>query len=495
MKPFARSVVAASFLVVGGWWIVDVAMSSASENGHSETAGMSATSHPTLRGISADGLVRGMAAGVLYIDRDGDGYGVAAPLGPDADDGDANVNTPESVLGVYGTLEAFLAHRGYNVGNLWYVEHPDGTAGAKRTFQRIGKGLRAGDVVVFRAGRYRGKHVLASRQLQGTANRPIVVMAYPGEKVVLDGEASSISTKYCRYMIYDGFIVDHTEGSSKAGIETHSSSFITYRNLEVKGHYRGWFAMQDLHGVTMADSVIHDNLASHGIYLGARDKPCSDITVRDNIIYHAGRHGIQFSGRVRNLRIEGNVIHSNSYGGVSLVNGVHDSAVRGNVIFNNNRQGVIFHDYDDTPKSGIVAYDQPNNVVADNIIWVGEHSWSGSAHEPRGHAAVDLNDSTAKQVAKLGGTVIRDNVLMTSAGPTVRMSDERFVSGVTITNNLMCRTGGPGRSLRVARKDYRLLATENLSEDISGNRFADPGFADVSPANWARPEAFDFSRP
>ena len=40
---------------------------------------------------------------VNYIDRDGDGYGVAAPNGPDADDRDPTVNTYESALAKYGS--------------------------------------------------------------------------------------------------------------------------------------------------------------------------------------------------------------------------------------------------------------------------------------------------------------------------------------------------------------------------------------------------------
>jgi len=47
-----------------------------------------------------------------YIDADGDGYGPGSPNGPDADDGDPDVNTAASVAKAAGSMEKFLAKRG-----------------------------------------------------------------------------------------------------------------------------------------------------------------------------------------------------------------------------------------------------------------------------------------------------------------------------------------------------------------------------------------------
>ncbi|PIE35363.1 hypothetical protein CSA56_04360, partial [candidate division KSB3 bacterium] len=49
----------------------------------------------------------------LYIDKDGDGYGVGpTPNGPDADDTDPTVTTYDSAMAKYGTMEALLNHLG-----------------------------------------------------------------------------------------------------------------------------------------------------------------------------------------------------------------------------------------------------------------------------------------------------------------------------------------------------------------------------------------------
>ena len=46
----------------------------------------------------------------FYIDNDGDGYGVASPKGPDADDKDATVNTTASAMAKYGSIDNYVRH-------------------------------------------------------------------------------------------------------------------------------------------------------------------------------------------------------------------------------------------------------------------------------------------------------------------------------------------------------------------------------------------------
>ena len=56
-----------------------------------------------------------------YIDKDCDGYGVASPLGVDADDNDPEVNTPETVIAKYKNLTNFLHHLGYYPDRIFYI--------------------------------------------------------------------------------------------------------------------------------------------------------------------------------------------------------------------------------------------------------------------------------------------------------------------------------------------------------------------------------------
>lgn len=132
---------------------------------------------------------------VYHIDRDGDGYGPAAPLGADADDRDAAVNTPATMLARYGTLETFLAQRGYHPLRILFLSLAgndttgDGTAANPlHTWNKVRPLLRAGDMVIYRGGDCapgvgRNPYRIEGNGLQGTAEAPIVIMAYPGERV------------------------------------------------------------------------------------------------------------------------------------------------------------------------------------------------------------------------------------------------------------------------------------------------------------------------
>ena len=426
--------------------------------------------------VPGDAPVTEGGANALYIDRDGDGYGVASPLGPDADDGDADVHSYASAIAKHGSLENFLHYLGYSPERI--LSGPVAV-----------ESLLPGDVVIYEAGTYSSTYALSCQYLAGTAEKPIVFLAKPGERVVLEGSTVSIKVKHSSHLIFDGFVLEHGSGSSEAGLSTNFNDHITYRNLEVMHHYRGWFGMQDLHDILMEDSVVHDNLGSHGIYLGARDLPNSNITIRDCLVYRSGYNGIQHNGRIANFVIENNILHSNTNSGVSLVNGAHDSVIRGNLIFNNDSPGIVFHHGDSLP-----AYDQVNNVIEDNVIWVGRTGWRGDTQEPSGHATVKLNDSTAAQIASMDGTVIRNNILMTYRGPIVARSSSRFLGGVTIENNLVFRTDGPSEVLTVESLVYDFAAFEAISSLIHDNTYEDPGFADVSVEYYATPEAFDFHR-
>ena len=128
---------------------------------------------------------------IYYIDRDGDGFGIGLGyvLGPDADDNDAGVNTPQSVLGKYGTLDKFLAYKGYTALRKIFISPGGNDAQAKvgsadapyATWSAVKKILQPGDVVLFREGTYPER--ISNKNFGGTKEFSIIIMAYPGETV------------------------------------------------------------------------------------------------------------------------------------------------------------------------------------------------------------------------------------------------------------------------------------------------------------------------
>ena len=407
-----------------------------------------------------------------HIDRDGDGRGVASPLGPDADDTDPNVTTLGSALQKYGSLEAFLNYLGYYPQRMIFVSKYGNNATAEvgnidRPFTSYGSvpgGVQPGDVVIYREGTWQSNYIFNATNVHGTAGEPIVFMAMPGERVVFDATDQSIEVGYSSNLVLDGFICANTQGWYGKGIGTKFSSNIVFRNLDSSGHTWGMIGNKDLHDILIEYSVFHDNPIEHGVYLCGDFIGDSDITFRNNII------------------------HSNNLGGISLLLGVQESVFRNNLIFNNNKQGIILYNYDDyTP-----AFDQINNVLENNLIWIGRYSWNGGT-EPKDYCGVLVKDGTAAQEHDLGHNTFRNNIIVTYYGEAFRFSKADFADTTTIESNLIYRVGGDGAVMYVAGSTCDFAGFESFSPLISGNTFAQPKFADVSINYYLTPEKFDFT--
>jgi len=451
--------------------------------------------------------IGGGCTNAFYIDNDCDGYGVGSPLGPDADDNDPAVNTAKTFTNKYRNAKSFLDHLGYKLRNIYYIstEGRDESGEINNierpfaTWKKVKKLLKPGDGAIFRGGEYQIRWGITISGLKGTAEQPIVIMTYPGEKVNIDDISVGVGAAGpagCAFVIIDGFVLDNTRSPGRGyGIELHltvQGRNIVFRNIEARNWSAGVHAMCDLHDLSFENCIFHDNKTSHGVYIGARQIPNDNIFVRNCIVYRNGRHGFQNNGRITNLVLENNIIHSNTMGGVSLLQGVSHSILRNNLIFNNNRQGVIFYLYDDPIIKGIQSYDQTNNLVINNIIWIGRYKWKGDGEEPGDHSSVGFADDTKGQLGKMGGNIFRNNILVTYNGPIFRFREERSFQGTVIEKNLLFRDGGSSKVIEVNKNYYDFKAFNNMSNLIKNNTYAPPGFTDVSINYYSKPGRFNF---
>jgi len=437
-----------------------------------------------------------------YIDADGDGYGTGSPNGPDADDGDPAINTAASVAKAAGGLEQFLAARG--VSGMLYFLSPVGNDVAGRpgqadkpyaSFAKIAKLLRPGDAVVFLEGKYTGETLISARNLQGQPDKPIHLLAQPGGHVILDATNACIDLAFCQHLVVEGFLCDNSHPKRLGrGVTMTASSHIRLANLEVRNHYWGIIAMQDLHDVTIKSCVIHDNPHEHGIYLGSREKPNDNLIVRNCLIYRNGQQGIQHNGRVKGLLLEGNIIHTNGQAGVQLMQGVCDSTIRGNLIFNNAKQGICLYNYDSSD-SNIAPYDQTGNLFEDNIVWVGRQD-PFEQYPTATYAAVLFNDTTARQEGSFEGNTFRRNVLVTSDGPVFMFRQAKVADKTTIQDNTLFRTGktGPDNVMTLGDKAVKFSDFERFAGSYTNNKFADPKFTSCRTEDFKSPERFNFKR-
>ncbi len=164
----------------------------------------------------------------LQIDDDGDGYGVGSPKGPDADDQDPEVNTTASVLARYGSIEKFLEHKGLKPARIFYLAtngddshagsgHPDRPY---RTFARVAPALGPGDLVLFAAGTYKSDHspAIDLNGTHGKKDKPVVIMAVPGSRVVLEAPSTAFSLQACTHLVLEGFVIDRADPGGGDGI-------------------------------------------------------------------------------------------------------------------------------------------------------------------------------------------------------------------------------------------------------------------------------------
>lgn len=459
---------------------------------------------------------------IYYIDRDSDGFGIGQGyvLGPDADDNDAGVNTPQSVLDKYGTLDKFLAYKGYTALRKIFISPGGNDAQAKvgsadmpyATWSAVKKIFQPGDVVLFREGTYPER--ISNKNFGGTKEAPTVLMAYPGETVTFTNcgagsNGAAIDLKGAWHLVLDGFIFDNqmVPGDGNGICLNGSTSYdwkpvnnVVIRNVEAMNTKSGLRAMVNIHDLLVENCVIHDT-GSHNIYwgTGSNEQPNSDLTLRNSILYMgskdlSGRHCFQHNGVVSRLIVENNICHSTvKGGGISIENGASDSIIRNNLIFNTSKMGIQFYSYK-------AAWGAPmiNNGVFNNTIWIGYHSFIGK-QEPKDHSGILIKDSTGH--LPIDYTKIRNNIICTQNGFPVHISTESLAQTTFVTNNILHRTANETEKFliwsgktaaKIADEKISINELNEFSEYMRNNRLYDPRFKTADIENYTVPKKFNF---
>ena len=483
---------------------------------------------------------------VWYIDEDCDGYGpgvrstgVYGTIGlgdrPDADDLDATMNTPATVRAVYdvnsngvldpGELKAFLTARKHwtPTGRVFYIATTGSNATGlvndpARPFATyngpVWTALTPGDVVVYRAGTYTEPNIGGGfpPMKSGTATNPIGVISSPGEPVQFNTASSfSFDTVSSNYQIIDGFVIDNpTNSGFGTGYGCAGTTGTRISNIEVQ-RFNYISCIDNMHDLVM-ENLVHHHMAEHGLYMGARDNPSTNVTVRKSLFYLNGVAAefgaYQYNGRVTNLLLEQNVMHSNGQWGISLKMGVSNSVFQNNLIFNNQGHGIIFDVYPGDcigGTSGICPYTQTGNVIRRNTIWIGKFNLAGvvpPGNIPANAAAILVARNVGFEgdgKYDQGQNTYEDNIFVTFDGPTARFTSsalDPWMATSTFRTNIVYRLGAAGPNTDVAwRGASRYSFTQWQSATfplVTGNVYTDPLFTAASINFWGTPQAFDF---
>lgn len=391
----------------------------------------------------------------FYIDLDGDGYGVEAPLGPDCDDTDPAIHKPNNHI----QAMRYIPQRG---GNVYYIA-PDGNNSTGKandvehpyaTSKHLEAKLGPDDVIVFREGKYNLNTTGSLFSKKGTPGHPVTFMAYPGEAPVFErydkerGPNNGIiggATKL-HDLVYDGLI---TENAAIGGEFTFAERIVVQNCVFRKHLARGFFAMQGIKDWKVIGSTFHDTSmkGTHGMYLGSRDVPNSNILIQGCLFYRNGRTGFQHNGPVTDLRFEDNIVHSNNLSGVSLVNGIDQSLFRNNVIFNNNKQAIVIQSHHN-PQANEVAHTNNENIFINNTLWVGRDNVGLGNRKQDLFPCVEFNsakEDSKEANARYKGNRFVNNICVNYKGPFVKYYDIRDHYETEYANNLLYHADGKNR--------------------------------------------------
>ena len=427
------------------------------------------------------------------IDWDCDGYGPGSPLGPDADDNDPTVNTSATALAKYGNTTALLAHLGYTPSRMLFISgtgsdstgQPNSEALPYASWNRVAQILQPGDAVIWRAGIYADQPNLT---IGGTPGNPIILMAYPGEQAILDQPGEGIEFVGQSNIVIDGLILQNSATGLGDGLFFGDpASNVVIRGVESRQRGRGLLAMNNMSNILIERSTFHDTTEEHCIYLGSRQNPNTNITVRYNLIYRAAYNGLQHNGRVTNLVVDSNIIHTNILSALSFLEGVSYSTISNNIMFGNGRNCMLVWDYSGDPTQEINPYDQTNDKFINNTCWEGAMDPTGM---PIAEPAVDIDNGGFS--VSMDNHTFENNIFVTQNAPTFFFAQNLYLNTATIRNNVIWNVGGSAY-LSYNGTNYGFSALNSRDSLKGGNAAADPLFSATQTAWYNLPDDYDFT--
>jgi hypothetical protein len=259
--------------------------------------------------VSTSGLVSGVAVGSTTITATSEGKSGTSVV---------TVVDPSSVrVGKYVSPTGSSSGDG-SVNRPWDINTALSGAGGR---------IVPGDTVWLRGGTYPGTH---TSSLRGTSSAPIVVRAYPGERVTLDGTSSSTITLNVdgAWTIYWGFEIMNTItvrfgtglAARPSGVYVRNASNVKLVNLIIHDTGHGTYIENTAHNIEIYGWIVYnggnDNSSrsdGHGIYV--RNDGTTPKLISDNVIFNQfgfGIHSYAESGDLLKLiTYEGNVLFNN----------------------------------------------------------------------------------------------------------------------------------------------------------------------------------------
>jgi hypothetical protein len=316
-----------------------------------------------------------------------------------------------------------------------------------RTLQKAANTVRAGDLVIVRAGHYAGLYLTTS----GTATDPITFRGDPGAIVDTQNPTTpdGINLEGASWVVIENFTVT---GVPRAGIRAVLNNHVTIRGNtgDLNGRWGILTGFSD--DLLIENNTMTRSQAEHGIYVGnSGDRP----VIRHNVVWGNNANGIHMNGDlsqggdgiISGAVVEGNVIHDNGVAGGSGINcdGVQSSIIRNNLLYNNHASGISLYQID----GGQPA--RNNQVLNNTIVMASDARW-----------AINVQNSST-------GNVVRNNILYNqqSFRGSIAISADSLPGFVSDTNVIMDRFSADGGDTRVTLAAWRSATGQDMHSTIA----------------------------
>ncbi len=376
-------------------------------------------------------------------------------------------------------------------GNLFYVAKNGDDSNLGKTInepwltiRKAADTLTAGQKVYVREGVY---DEYVDVKYSGSAGAPIIFSAYPGERVVIEGNKSGTHDPFLgvftvnakQFIKIKGFKVRKANGT---GIFARDSSDVT---IEDNLTYDTWSSGV---GVWNSSNVVIDG---NEVILACNDGTqecisaagCHHFEVMNNKVHHSGpgtsggegidaKHGDTGT-------VHGNIVHDNNRLGIYVDawdTETFDIEVYDNVCYNNHSWGICCAAEDGGLLHDISFY---NNLCYDNdLVGIGIESWGEPTSHPMQDISIYNNTCYANGNANSGswsggihvngpevtGVVyIGNNILSQNGGQQLSVETDGTPPGLMIENNLFDGPGGAqGSGAVIDDPLFQSAATHNF---------------------------------
>lgn len=324
------------------------------------------------------------------------------------------------------------------VPSVYYESTPcNVTVNAGQSIQAAINNARSGQIICVRAGTYH-EHI----QFQ-PAKSGITLMAYPGERPIIDGR---------------GTLPTVTNSNRYRGLVHITANNVVVDGFEVRN--------SNIRGVAVAQP-------------SGMNQPLENVVVKNMVVTGSKDSGININGsstlKPRNILVENNVVHSNllknaggSVGGTGLVFvQVENSIARGNRVYHNLGEGMSIDRWTvnvrfesnivyDNAHANIYTVNNQNAVIQGNFVFCTDDRtyWIGQGAKSRPVEGIQVRDESfpgsATKPPPSSGQVIINNVVVgcgTNFGVSSQIPGGGLTNALVANNSFINARGQSGQNV------------------------------------------------